>query len=133
VPECEPGQHSEGNDPRHAGFCIRCGLKIDYGTPRNLDLERELTHEAARGAVDPTRLIEHSEARASSLSGEYVPDPMLIAPGRDRLRDVREELSDSRNHLCWWLQAHVGDDRQDDALICLRFICLAYDRLLEDV
>lgn len=132
MPDCGFGNHVESDNPRNAGWCCRCGLKIERGLPRSLELERELTNEAAKGAVDASRLIEHAEARASSLSGEYVPDPMLIAPGRDRLRDVREELADARNHLCWWLQAHVGDEKADDALIGLRFVCLAYDRLLVD-
>lgn len=100
--------------------------------PRNMEYEREATREAARGVVDPTPLIEFSEVRACRLSGEYVTDPMLVAQGRDRRRDAREELSDCRNHLVWWLEENHGDDRAHDAFLALRHVALAYDLLWRD-
>ena len=99
---------------------------------RSMEFERGVTEQAAKGVVDPSGLIEHAEIRARSLSGEYVSDPMLIAAGRDRRRDVREELADARNHLLWDTQAHLEDeDRAHENLIALRHICLAYSLLEE--
>jgi len=97
-------------------------------------LERAATEEAARGACDPTQLIGHAEVRALKLSGEYVPDFMLIRPGRDRLLDAREEAADARNHLVFWLQENndFEDERRDDVMIALRFFALAYDRLTQE-
>ena len=124
--ECEPSVN-----PRLKGRCVRCGSRIVSATPtrRNLELEREITEEAGRGACSVTRLVEHAEVRALRLSGDYVDDPMLIRPGRDRLLDAREEAADARNHLVFWMQEHLGDERSQDALIALRFFALAYDWL----
>jgi hypothetical protein len=103
---------------------------------RILEFERAATYNAANGYCDPERLIVHAETRAHHLSGEYVNDPMDILPGRDRLRDVREELADGRNHLVWWLQERQQNDPDDDridlALEALGYIALAYDRLSEE-
>ena len=101
--------------------------------PRDITLERDLTKHAARGLADPSPLITHAETRAGShLSAEYVPDPMLIAADRDRIREVREELADARNHLVWWLIANVDHDLAPQRLGALQAICLAYQRLAED-
>ena len=100
---------------------------------RSLEFERGVTQQAAKGVVDPSRLIEHAEIRARTLSGEYVCDPMHIAVGRDRRRDVREELADARNHLLWDMQAHLEDeDRSERSLLALRHIAYAYTLLEEE-
>lgn len=97
-----------------------------------LEVEREATEEAARGVADPTALIQHSETRAKVLSGEYVDDPMLIKPGKDRPREVREELSDARNHLVFHFQEHPEDERNHRYLLALRYIALAYQEMLAE-
>ena len=101
---------------------------------RSLEFERGVTEQAARGAVDPSRLIAHAENRAGgALAGAYVRDPRLVAVGRDRRREVREELADARNHLLWDSQTHLEDEQRcHENLIALRFIALAYDRLMEE-
>ena len=100
---------------------------------RSLEFERGVTHQAAKGVVDPSRLIEHAENRARVLSGEYVRDPMHIAPGKDRLREAREEAADMRNHLIWAMQERIEDeDFAHRARFALRHICLAYDLLTEE-
>lgn len=96
---------------------------------RNLAFERDITHHAARGLVDPNPLIAFAEARARGLSGEYVPDPMLIAPGRDRARDVREEIADARNHLVWWLEENLEHPTAPRKLRVLQLLCVAYTEL----
>ena len=128
---------SPSHDPRKAGKCYRCDRPLPPKPEpihRSLDLERAATEEAARGACDPTQLIGHAEVRALKLSGEYVPDFMLIRPGRDRLLDAREEAADARNHLVFWLQENndFEDERRDDVMIALRFFALAYDRLTQE-
>ena len=100
---------------------------------RSLEFERGGTHEACKGYVDPSDLIEHAEIRARTLSGEYVRDPMHIATGRDRRRDVREELADARNHALWDAQAHLEDDeRRERTLRGLLYIALAYREFQEE-
>ena len=100
--------------------------------PRNLDLEREITHQACRGFADPTALIVHAETRALRLSGEYVDDAMLVRSDRDRPTDVREELADARNHLVWWIEDNTDHPTIDAKLGALRFIGLAYQALQDD-
>jgi hypothetical protein len=100
---------------------------------RSLEFERGVTQQACKGVCDPAKIIEHSENRAAVLSGEYVSDPMHVATGRDRRREVREELCDARNHLLWDTQEHLEDEeRAAENLVALRLITLAYNRLLED-
>ena len=100
---------------------------------RNLDLEREIVREASRGVVDSTHLIEHAQRRSVQLSDEYVSNPLDIAPGKDRLREAREEALDGVNHCLFWLQEQdYEDEHRDDVMVSLRFFALAYDRLLED-
>lgn len=100
--------------------------------PRNVELERQLTEQAARNHCDPEPLIRHAETRAMRLSGEYVEDPMLVREDRDRPRDVREELADARNHLVWWMEDHIGDEEiQQDGLNALTAITVAYSCLRE--
>lgn len=121
----------ESLDPRHAGYCA-CGKRMEE-TPRprrrDIDLEREITQQAAKGYVDPERIIALSEYRAEALSGEYVDDPMLIQPGRDRLKDGREEALDARNHLVWWLCENIGDERGPRILRALTYFMLAFQEL----
>lgn len=102
---------------------------------RSLDFERGFTELAAKGVANHEPIRIHAESRALRLSGEYVPDPMLVQTGRNRLRDVREELADARNHLCWLAeerQAAGDDDGAHAAAQALRHVILAYDVLRED-
>lgn len=103
---------------------------LSTSRPRNVELEREFTREAARGVCDPSALIQYAEARAGQRR-EYG-QTTLVLGGRDLLQEARAELADGRNYLVWWLEDHVGDDQAPDVLIALRFLALAYDRLLED-
>lgn len=121
-------------DEKRKGFCVRCGRAIvPVGQRRDLTFEREATESAARGACFVEPLIAHAEIRAGGhLSSEYVSDPGLIRPGRDRLLDAKEEFADARNHLVFWLQEHIEDDRAH-VLTALRYTALAYDSLLGDV
>lgn len=127
---CEPS-----DNPRHPQTCRKCGKPILDTTTwrRDIDLEREITYEAAKGVVDPEALILFAEARTRTLSGEYVNDPMLVLADRDRLRDAREEVADLRNHLVWWLQSNVDSEKAADAFAALRHTTLIYDLLSEDV
>jgi hypothetical protein len=97
--------------------------------PRNLQFERDVTEQAARGYVDPRSLICHAETRARSLCGEYVTNPMLVLQGRDRILDVREELVDARNHIVWWLEDNLDDPTAAQKLHALQLICIAYAAL----
>jgi hypothetical protein len=127
----------ESPDPRKRD-CARCGKPLAiHHTPesphsprrRHVQVERDLTHEAARGATDPARLIEHAETRAATLSHEYVPDPMLVAMNTDKRVDAREELADCRNRLVWFLEEQPDHPRAQHAFIALRLVALAYDHL----
>ena len=124
-------------NPRNEGKCARCSFVLPPELEtrwRNLDIERQFTRDAAKGAVDPTRLIEFSEARAQALSGKYVVDPMMIVRGRDRLRDMREEIADFRNHGVWWQEDNLGtdDDLEHRVQMAQRHAAIAYELLLEE-
>lgn len=123
---------AESADPRHAGHCYRCNCEIPRGPEpifRNLELEREIVREATRGAVDPSRLIDHCQIRADRLSGEYVSHGSLIKPGVDRPKEAREEAPDGINHLLFHIQEHPDDPANEDYLIAIRFFGLAYERI----
>ena len=97
---------------------------------RSLEYEEGATQEACKGVVEPSALIAHARWRAQTLSGEYVRDPMTIAPGRNRRHDVREELADALNHLLWDGQEHIEDEeRVHWNKQAIRHIALAYDCL----
>lgn len=100
--------------------------------PRNVELERVLTNEAARGHADPERLILHAETRAMRLHGEYTSDPMLVDTTRNRPCEVREEIADARNHVIWWIEDNLGDEEIARAgMECLRDLTRAYARLAD--
>ncbi len=129
--------YHESANPRCAGKCA-CGHgPEDHPQPtsrlRDLEYEREITHEAARGVVDPSALIEFAETRAGgSLSGEYVSNAQLVTLTRDRIRETQEELADARNHVVWWLEANPGHAKSHDVFLALRHVTLAYDLLIRD-
>lgn len=130
-----PGYLKPSN-PRHT-TCCRCGRgpekhstsEGDTVRQRNLLFERDITRKCAEGVADPTGLIQHAETRARTLSQEYVHHPELVQVGRDRIQDVREELADARNHLCWGLEEHLEDGHVRRWQIALRHIILAYQAL----
>ena len=100
---------------------------------RSLEYEKGATEQACKGVVDPSALIEHARWRAQTLSGEYVRDPMLIAPGRNRRHDGREELTDCLNHLLWDSQEHIEDEeRVHRNMQAIRHVALAYECLKEE-
>lgn len=96
---------------------------------RNPKLEREIVTEACRGTTDPTALLEHAQARARTLSAEYVADPMLIAEGRKRRKDMREELADCVNHGLFDWQTHPGDPDNELLLEVFALVSQAYSLL----
>lgn len=97
---------------------------------RNLGFERDVTREAARGAVNPVELVAYAELRAEQDHGYGRSHE--VRDGIDWLRETRAELADARNYLCWWLEERVGDERAPEVLIALRFVALAYERLKEN-
>ena len=97
--------------------------------PRTLDFERDVTREAARGAVDPDALMRYAELRAEQPHG-YGPTNQ-VRTGVNWLHEARAELADCRNYFCWWLEEHVGDEDVHEVLIALRFVALAFDRIKE--
>jgi hypothetical protein len=98
---------------------------------RNLDHEREFIEHAARGVVNPDRLIEFCQMRAGTLSGEYVPDPMLVRLDVDQPLEVREEIADGINRLVWWLEDHLAvEGLRDRRMAALRHLVMAYDLIV---
>lgn len=93
---------------------------------RDLQGERDLIEHAARGVVDPDRLIDHARCRSMSLSGEYVPHPMLVRTDVDAPRDVREELADAINRIVWWLQDHPDHPHAPRRLQSLKALVVEY-------
>lgn len=128
-------EHVESVNPRQQGWCVKCSKPMPEtlkARQRDLDLEREITRHAARGYANPERIIEIAEFRASSASGEYVTDPMLLAPGKDWVHEAREELVDARNYLTWWLCENVGNELAESRLRALRCVLLAFQELEDE-
>ena len=125
------------NNPRLNGKCACGHAREEHPQPtadtcrRNIDFEREITREAARGVVDPTPLIEFSEARCNRLSGEYVSDPSRRRANID-LRESREEAADLRWYLACWLEDNPEHEKRQDIFLALRHLTLLYDLLLDD-
>ena len=90
----------------------------------------EITHEAARGAVDPTALIEFAETRAGGDHGYGAPN--MLRAGVDWLREARPEAADLRNYLVWWLLTNPGHPKAHDMFLALRHVTLLYDLLIRD-
>lgn len=98
--------------------------------PRDIEYERALTHEACLTVVDPTDLIELSEARAHRLSGQYVDDSSRIRLGMNRPREAREEILDCRNHLLYHMQEReLNADEYHDCMLALRHMGILFDVL----
>ena len=124
----------ESTNPREAGRCA-CGRGPgDHPQPntevRDLERERELTYEAARGAVDPTALIEFAETRAGGDHGYGAPH--MLRAGIDWKREARPEAADLRNYLVWWLLKNPGDPKAHDMFLALRHVTLLYDLLIRE-
>ena len=116
------GRCEEGNDPRNAGRCFRCGMPVvRVDRDRDIAVERELTREAAkRVAADPEPLVLFAEARSDK-------GPVRDFPTRDFEREVREELADARNYLVWGI--YQAQDRGEDPrklFACLARVASAY-------
>lgn len=126
----------ESVNPRYEGRCFRCGHHMPpkpEPVRRNLDLEHEMIQEACRGLVDPSDLIEHAEFRSVTLSAEYVDDPLEIQPGRNRVRDAREELEDCVNHLVFHRQEEAWESEwAQNVMVALGLVAQAYELLKED-
>lgn len=99
---------------------------------RNIAFERDVTRLAAKGVANPTELIDHAEARAHRLCGEYVDHPMLVLERGGDVAHIREELVDTRNYLVWWLEENLEDERVPDVQAALRHVILAYDLINDD-
>jgi hypothetical protein len=67
--------------------------------PRNLPLERQITDMAAK-AVDASwdggPLSDYAHERAAPFGG--------VRTNLDWRREVKEELADARNYICWGLE-----------------------------
>ncbi len=97
--------------------------------PRDLDWERKALESAVNLHMPPEALdvlMSHAERRSIELSGEYVPDPMRVQVGRNRLCDVREELADAVNHARWWIEENREHDEMHAVMLALREIGRAY-------
>lgn len=86
-------------DPRRVAYCA-CGKPITPTAPhaRNPALERDLTEAAARGqGVDPQPVITMAQVRAH-------PGPVRDLLTRRFDVEAHEELADTINYLCWWIE-----------------------------
>ena len=129
-------EHAPSANPRHAGFCVRCGRPIPVEPttrPRNLDFERESVECAARGVMDPAQLWAQMLARSTDLADGYVADSLTVALDRDRVREVREELEDAFNHANWWLEANLDHPRALERVESLKWLCALHAAWSDDI
>ena len=103
---CRKGDHQEGNDPRMAGRCIRCGKELppETGPRRDPKFECEITRYLLSGMnVDPDPLNAYAGRRADDGKAAYGYDfPSLE---RNFAVEGADEAADGRNYMCWWLDA----------------------------
>jgi hypothetical protein len=97
--ECPPGEHKRTNP----WTCVKCGRAVPRNRPRNLDLERQLTSDAAMHAgymIDEGGRTVGDDGSLSAWA-EHRAWPGGVRPHMDEVQEVREELADARNYLVW--------------------------------
>lgn len=95
----------EAANPRHRGWCVRCGKSVDEHNRIPLERDREFedltTRELATGLADPEPLIAYARKRADRAQAEYGHD--FPDTTRDLEVEALDELADCRNYIVWRL------------------------------
>jgi len=89
--ECE---HSIGPDPRFASTCIKCGREVSGRWLRSKERERSLAMRASKKPEFTESLVAFAQQRAGESNVRNLRT-------RNFQREVREELADALNYLCW--------------------------------
>lgn len=87
-------EHSVGNDPRHLTTCLKCGREVNGRWLRDKGREEELVLRASKPSETIRGLIHFAQERAGDSQVRNL-------TSRSFLREIREELADATNYLCW--------------------------------
>ena len=87
-------QHSFGTDPRREGTCVKCGRIVSGRWIRDPERERQLALRASKKPEHTESLVAFAQSRAGS-------GQVRNLLSRNMHREIREELSDALNYLCW--------------------------------
>jgi len=108
-------EHSIGNDPRHPTTCLKCGREVSGRWLRDLGRERQLIVRASKDQVHSENLVRFAQSRSGL-------DSVRMLRSRSFHTEVREELADAANYLCWLDdQRHI---RGEDGLTAGELACL---------
>ena len=100
--------HVEADD--RPGRCYKCGREMPAVMERDPDFEREVL----RNAADVLGLQYVAENVRAFADKRTLPGPILLWPGRDFIREWREEAADGFNYGTWELQRMIADGIDDD-------------------
>lgn len=117
--QCE---HSAGSNPRKQDTCVKCGRPIEGRWRRDIEREAELIQRAAGPNDDVSDLVALSIARSGTGA-------VRSLRTRNFFIEVREELSDAANYLCWLDDQRVlgGEDGlRNNELIALHHVAQAW-------
>ena len=115
-------EHSIGNDPRHLRTCLKCGREVSGRWLRDPERERTLAFRASKDPEFTESLVRFAQERAGD-------GQVRTLVSRNFHREVREELADSFNYLCWLSdqKAVRGDEGLNAGeLACLSHVCEAW-------
>jgi hypothetical protein len=100
----------EPANPRHRGWCVRCGKAVDEHSRirmhRDRRFENEIVRELCEGLkIDWQLLNTYAGRRADRAEREYGRDfPDIV--NRNMAREGADEAADGVNYPRWWLDAY---------------------------
>lgn len=86
-------EHSIGNDPRYDS-CVKCGREMNGRWIRDKERERKLIMRASRKPEYTESLVNFAQERAGDSQVRNL-------TSRSFIREIREEIADAANYLCW--------------------------------
>lgn len=111
----------EGNDPRHAGSCFRCGKPIGgaFRGVRDLKYERDFLLEAERIAERrfglPIGGFQTAVERRLEMGEELYPGRHASLDAQERAEHVSEEAQDAGAYAVLDAQIRLNADLDDSA------------------
>lgn len=117
--DCE---HSIGSDPRFESSCVKCGRVVSGRWVRDKERERQLALRASKKPEYTESLIAFAQQRAGETN-------VRSLRSRNFHREIREELADTLNYLCWLDDAkHLKGQNGLNAgeLAALHHVCEAW-------
>ena|SRR5581483_7581239 len=113
---CRKGDHQEGNDPRMAGLCVRCGKPLVERDKRLEDLLlREAVESAARRYGTDSAEFVAAVQRRLETGQELYGNSSLYKTVEELCRELREEAQDIGAWGAILAQKIMGHDDEFDS------------------